>query len=181
MQRINGPGHINNRFTDGNPLTSTKATRITEGWLNSFQEELVNICAQAGVLLDPNNDEQLFQALHVLFISKAPAVAASNLAFVAGETLTIPHLNAAVPRRFDVYLQCVGADLGYVAGEETKAIGHHSVESGGSFSFGVAVSADATNMYVIIGVNGVNLYHKTNNNQQAANLSNWRLRVIGDP
>lgn len=49
MHRIDGAGATpDNRFTDGDPASATPATVVTDSWLNSVQEEIIN------VILDPS-------------------------------------------------------------------------------------------------------------------------------
>lgn len=66
MQRIAADGHINNRFTDGNPQAGQEATIVAAAWLNSVQEEIANVIELAGGALNPALDNQLYNALVAL-------------------------------------------------------------------------------------------------------------------
>lgn len=66
MHRIDGYGHADNSFTEGDPATGIPATRVTEGWLNAIQEELANAVEGAGLGLDKPNNAQLLTAIRAL-------------------------------------------------------------------------------------------------------------------
>lgn len=65
MQRINGPGAVNQRFSSGNPFTSQPATVVTPEWANAVQEEIARAIENAGLTLDPENEEQLTLAMQL--------------------------------------------------------------------------------------------------------------------
>ena len=66
MKRIEGSGHVGNKFTDGDPATATPATIVTAAWLNDKQEELCNVVESAGITLDGNDQTQLAKAISQL-------------------------------------------------------------------------------------------------------------------
>ena len=41
MQAIDGAGHDNNEFTEGNPADGTPATVVTSKYMNGIQKELL--------------------------------------------------------------------------------------------------------------------------------------------
>lgn len=53
MDRINGAGHIGNRFVAEDLATNRPPTEITPEWMNSVQEELVAIATMNGAPLNP--------------------------------------------------------------------------------------------------------------------------------
>lgn len=63
MKRTDAFGNDNNRFTNGNPATSTPATIVDDTWLNNVQEELCNFIESRGITLDGGDEFQLTQAL----------------------------------------------------------------------------------------------------------------------
>lgn len=64
MHRIDGPGAtITNQFTQGNPLTATPATVVTDSWLNAVQEEIAKVIEGAGETLNKTDNTQLLQAI----------------------------------------------------------------------------------------------------------------------
>lgn len=64
MHRIDGPGAtVDNKFTEGDPLTGTQATVVTDDWLNDIQESLMSILAAAGIAPVKGNYTQLVSAL----------------------------------------------------------------------------------------------------------------------
>lgn len=58
MERIDSDSEL---FTDGNPSTGVVGTRVKADWLNAVQEELANVIENAGLTLDPDDDEQLLE------------------------------------------------------------------------------------------------------------------------
>lgn len=66
MFRIDSDGHVNNRFTDGNPQSGQPATILSADWANAVQEELVNVIGTANLVLDRDNDRQLTEAIIAL-------------------------------------------------------------------------------------------------------------------
>lgn len=63
MHQIDGAGHIGNRFTEGDPLTGTPATVVTDDWLNEVQEELINLLVAASISPTKGVENQLVGAL----------------------------------------------------------------------------------------------------------------------
>lgn len=60
MFRIDGPGATNdNKFTEGDPANGTRATVVTDEWLNSIQEELANAIEGEGEELSKLDSSQL--------------------------------------------------------------------------------------------------------------------------
>lgn len=66
MHRVDAPGHLGNRFFDGNPQAGQEATALTADWHNAVQEELANLIEYAGIALDKNDNEQLRDAIVAL-------------------------------------------------------------------------------------------------------------------
>jgi hypothetical protein len=67
MHRIDGAGHINNRFVHEDPANNRPPTEITADILNAFQEELATFIEWAGLILDKADNTQLKQALRARF------------------------------------------------------------------------------------------------------------------
>ena len=63
MHEIDGSGHIDNQFTEGDPTSGIPTTVITGDWLNAVQNELVNAIENAGLTLDKEDNTQLLQAM----------------------------------------------------------------------------------------------------------------------
>jgi len=63
MHRIDGPGHDNNQFTEGDPVGGVTATEVTADWANAVQEELANVIEAAGEMLDKGDNTQLAQVV----------------------------------------------------------------------------------------------------------------------
>lgn len=68
MHRIDGPGAtVDNKFTDGDPVSAVEATTVTDDWLNAVQEELIGVIADAAVQppipLEKANNGQLALAI----------------------------------------------------------------------------------------------------------------------
>lgn len=66
MFRIDGPGHVGNRFTQGDPSIGQRATRVTSEWLNSMQEEVAFVIEESGIVLDKAQTNQLYAAIVAL-------------------------------------------------------------------------------------------------------------------
>lgn len=64
MHRIDGAGAtVDNKFTQGNPVTGVPATTVTDAWLNAVQEEIAAVISGGGFALDKLNNDQLFMAI----------------------------------------------------------------------------------------------------------------------
>lgn len=63
MHRIDGPGHVGNRFTEGDPSIGQRATRVTADFLNSVQEEIAFVIEESGLALDKEQTNQLYAAI----------------------------------------------------------------------------------------------------------------------
>lgn len=107
MDRINGAGHVGRRFVAEDADLGRPPTLITDAWLNSVQEEIVNVILAAGGTLDGGQEDQLLQAINDLI------QAASN-AFVSvggtadAITATYAPVVAALTNGMTVYVR---ADL----------------------------------------------------------------------
>lgn len=53
----------NDEFTDGDPQTQVPCTWVMAAWLNTLQRELVHLCEEAGITIDPEDDTQVYQAI----------------------------------------------------------------------------------------------------------------------
>ncbi|PWI82141.1 hypothetical protein DEO48_00125, partial [Enterobacter sp. CGMCC 5087] len=66
MQKIGSSTNTadaNGEFTDGDPQTQVPCTWVMAAWLNTLQRELVHLCEEAGITIDPNDDTQVYQAI----------------------------------------------------------------------------------------------------------------------
>jgi len=60
MFRIDGPGATpDNKFSEGDPANGTRATVVTDEWLNAVQEEVAGAIENEGEVLDKQNSGQL--------------------------------------------------------------------------------------------------------------------------
>ena len=66
MHRIDGAGHADNLFTEGNPGTATPATTVTAEWCNAVQEEIAHVIEEAEIELLKGDNTQLFAAIMLL-------------------------------------------------------------------------------------------------------------------
>lgn len=66
MHRIDGPGHINNRFSAGNPQLGQRATMVTSDWLNDVQENIVDVLRFANIDPVKGDETQLRDAIVAL-------------------------------------------------------------------------------------------------------------------
>ncbi len=50
-------------FTNGDPQTQVPCTWVTAAWLNTLQRELIHLCEETGISIDPHDDTQIYQAI----------------------------------------------------------------------------------------------------------------------
>lgn len=56
----------NGEFTDGDPQREISCTWVMAAWLNTLQRELVHLCEEAGITLNPKDDTQVYKAISAL-------------------------------------------------------------------------------------------------------------------
>jgi hypothetical protein len=78
----------------------------------------------------------------------------------AGATFTLPHALGSAPDLYQVFFVNVTSDLNYSTGN-TITLSTDIDEDSGSADGSVTIWADDTNIYVIVGTNGVRLLNKT--------------------
>ncbi|PTU03331.1 hypothetical protein DBR45_07650, partial [Pseudomonas sp. HMWF031] len=67
MHRIDGPGAtVDNKFTDGDPLSGVPATVVTDDWLNEIQEEVISVLTAGGIAPAKGTQNQLLAAIQVV-------------------------------------------------------------------------------------------------------------------
>lgn len=73
MHRIDTPtaqkdkwGAGKNGYTDGDPTTGVKATALNAAIFDSLQEEICNAIEKSGMVLDPNDNTQLYKVLSAI-------------------------------------------------------------------------------------------------------------------
>lgn len=69
MQRTDADGNVNGLFSDGNSEQGQLATVIDAKWLNNVQEEIAGFIESAGLELDDDDDNQLYDALLAIFLA----------------------------------------------------------------------------------------------------------------
>lgn len=70
MHKIDSNGHNNNRFVDEDVNNAIQGTTLSADWLNSIQEELINILIVAGTDPSKTDNTQLARAFELLGGSK---------------------------------------------------------------------------------------------------------------
>lgn len=70
MHKVDGFGHDDNQFTEGDASTGTPPARVTADWLNAVQGELVAVIEAVGLALSKPDNTQLLQALRLLTASR---------------------------------------------------------------------------------------------------------------
>jgi len=119
MHRIDGDGHVDNMFVEGNPATGQEATRVTADWLNAVQEEAVAVIEAAGLALDKEDNTQLLAAIMSILSSVAtgPALAVNvkdtDEILVSGKGIEINGQNYILGSSF--YKQFTGLSDGHNA------------------------------------------------------------------
>ena len=66
MHRIDGPGAVNNKFTEGDPAVPQMATVVTANWLNDMQENICRVLEAVGITPVKGDYEQLRLAIALL-------------------------------------------------------------------------------------------------------------------
>ncbi|WP_221179052.1 hypothetical protein [Pseudomonas brassicacearum] len=70
MHRIDGPGAtVDHLFTDGDPVSGTQATMVTDDWLNDVQENIISVLLAAGVTPVKGRSSDLLDSLRKLSTS----------------------------------------------------------------------------------------------------------------
>lgn len=79
MHKIDAPGHVNNEFSDGNPLTGQEATMIDAAIANAMMYEIINVILHAGIPLSKGVNTQLRDAIIAIVAGGGESVAASGV------------------------------------------------------------------------------------------------------
>lgn len=110
MHRIDGPGHVANQFTEGDPSIGQQATMVTAAFMNDLQENIARACELAGIPLVKGDFGQLYAAMLAIAAGAAGSgggavpttrlVSAAGLATGGGDlaadrTITVPKASAA--------------------------------------------------------------------------------------
>lgn len=64
MHYTKGDGNVSGQFRDTSSQTGQQGTVVDADWLNTVQNELVNLLVDNGVSLNDNNDGQIAALLH---------------------------------------------------------------------------------------------------------------------
>lgn len=109
MDRINGAGHVGRRFVAEDADLGRPPTLITDAWLNSVQEEIVNVILAAGGTLDGVQEDQLLKAINTL-MQKASAVSAAASGTVDAITANFTPAIAALSDHLLLIVRAGGAN-----------------------------------------------------------------------
>jgi hypothetical protein len=83
MHKIDGQGHINGQFTEGNPSTGLWPTMVTADWLNAVQAEIAAVIEGAGITLNKADNDQLNEAIIAMIAQRSVTSAFVNSALSA--------------------------------------------------------------------------------------------------
>lgn len=67
MKRTTAEANDGNRYTEGNPALGIPATVVGAEEMNNIQEEIVNVVLDAGLTLNGSDEDQLLEALQIIF------------------------------------------------------------------------------------------------------------------
>ena len=84
MYKINSDGHVDNSFVDEDVNNGIPGTIVTAEWLNTLQDEIINVLEAANIKPSQNSKDQLIKAIRTLIVSTGVDV--SN--FITNEELT---------------------------------------------------------------------------------------------
>lgn len=109
MDRINGDGTVDigggrRGFIDEDLSVGQKGTEVSALWLNMTQEEMIKVIETAGLVLNPSDWTQLWQALQILGLSAG----ARSRRWTAVSSMTLASAPGA-PASGDTYLVPTGA------------------------------------------------------------------------
>ncbi|HEY1136562.1 MAG TPA: hypothetical protein VGE64_03635 [Xanthomonadaceae bacterium] len=79
MYKTDAPGHDNNEFTDGNPLTGTPATVLDAAFMNEVMYELINVLVHASITPTKGTRTQLRDAIISIATGGGEAVTAAGV------------------------------------------------------------------------------------------------------
>lgn len=75
MHKVTAPDATDdNEFTDGDPQSGTPATTVEAKYLNTLQRELVNVVEQENMILDEQDDTQVYQAMRSVVRTMVPGL-----------------------------------------------------------------------------------------------------------
>jgi hypothetical protein len=109
MYKTDAPGHDNNEFTDGNPLTGTPATVLDAAFMNEVMYELINVLLHAGITPTKGTRTQLRDAIISIATGGGEAVTAAGVsiadagAYFTGENVEAALQELAASRANDTY------------------------------------------------------------------------------
>lgn len=149
MQRIEGAGHLGNRFVAEDVGANRPPTEITAEWLNGVQEELASLVEWAGLALDRADNTQVRRALLEKFALASALVAyplqvntwakaqrGAVVALVDAATIT---LDLSLANNFEVTLggnRTLGTPANAVAGQSGVIVVKQDAVGGRALAFG---------------------------------------------
>ncbi|MDR2188960.1 MAG: hypothetical protein LBE62_13120, partial [Azonexus sp.] len=86
MHRIDGAGHIDNRFVHEDAALNRPPTEVTADYLNAVQEEIASVIEAAEINLDKADNTQLYEAIHLLIQKNQPVFEPEAIATTATQT-----------------------------------------------------------------------------------------------
>lgn len=125
MHRIDGPGAtVDNRFTDGDPVTGIQATVVTDEWANDIQEELMSVLAAGGVAPVKGVQDQVLKAIRA--ITGGVVGASRNV------RMSVPTANASAALTADqIYVSSALSGQAYRLASFNKTINLSTTGAGG--------------------------------------------------
>lgn len=97
MYKTDAPGHDNNEFTDGNPLTGTPATVLDAAFMNEIMHELINVLVYASITPTKGVRTQLREAIVSIATGGGEAVTAEGVSIAdAGNLITGTNVETAL-------------------------------------------------------------------------------------
>lgn len=152
-------------FTAGNPTTGQQATIVEADFLNTVQEELMNLINKGGITPDKTNNAQVLQALSNLFTG-------AMIQITVTQNLLVP------PWATQIAFRIVGGGGG---GAHTQSDGtnYRSGAGGGSGAYAEAQRPVTPGQLVnvIVGVGGASEQNGTASS--VAFLANWVVTANG--
>lgn len=125
MYPIAGPGAtVDNKFTEGDPVTGLQATVVTANWANDVQAEILNVLVSAGLTPTPGVQNQLSDAIRK--ISGSPVGSVVNARMAVTTTTTSATFTAD-----EVVVKSVLGGLSFILPSFSKTINIATVGLGG--------------------------------------------------
>ncbi|KQZ96847.1 hypothetical protein ASD74_06215 [Rhizobium sp. Root564] len=175
--QANGHGPTLPDGNNGTPRVAAETRPVNKTftyWIKAYAADQVPGSLDLAAL---TNSVQTLTANLSSLTDKQAGWASSEQTIAAGGNLTLAHPLGAKPKRLECYLVCATADQGYSVGDEIR-VDHQWAVNGGNGSYGVALKADASNVYGKVGTGGIGVVGNWSTGVLfGLTVASWKLKV----